>query len=454
MAYQETTRTGYGTRVKNSFGGIGMGFLLFIAGTIMLWWNEGSAVKTDKMLNESEKVAVHVDNVSTLDPSLEGKLIHASALATTTDTLRDEAYGVKENAIALDRYVEYYQWVEHSSSESKDKLGGAEETTTTYTYSKEWVPEPIDASTFHDPEYKNVKNGAIVKVDNNHLNSENVTFGAYKLPQFMITSISSGNEFASVNPTEQQLRQWDKDIERIQRQLGRATATTKATIEEPKESPAPVVVNDSAKADSIAPVDTIKTEPAKVGGYTATYVHSGEGKLYFGLNEGMPEVGDVRINFRVVRPHDISLMGVVQGNTFTTYVAKNGKKFYDVANGVKSMDEMFASRHKANTFWLWVFRVIGLILVVSGLKGIFGILTTLLKVVPFLSSIMGFGVSVVCGVLGFIWALLVAALAWLFYRPLVSICLLAVVAAVVFFFWKRGKNKKQELNGPTLNGGE
>ena len=199
MAYQETTRTGYGTRVKNSFGGIGTGFLLFIAGTIMLWWNEGSAVKTDKMLNESEKVAVHVDNVSTLDPSLEGKLIHASALATTTDTLRDEAYGVKENAIALDRYVEYYQWVEHSSSESKDKLGGAEETTTTYTYSKEWVPEPIDASTFHDPEYKNVKNGAIVKVDNNHLNSENVTFGAYKLPQFMITSISSGNARQATN---------------------------------------------------------------------------------------------------------------------------------------------------------------------------------------------------------------------------------------------------------------
>jgi hypothetical protein len=44
----------------------------------------------------------------------------------------------------------------------------------------------------------------------------------------------------------------------------------------------------------------------------------------------------------------------------------------------------------------------------------------------------------------------VAALAWLFYRPLVSICLLAVVAAVVFFFWKRGKNKKQEINGPTI----
>ena len=133
---------------------------------------------------------------------------------------------------------------------------------------------------------------------------------------------------------------------------------------------------------------------------------------------------------------------------------KNGKKFSDVANGVKSMDEMFASRHEANTFWLWVFRVIGLILVVSGLKGIFGILTTLLKVVPFLSSIMGFGVSVVCSVLGFIWALLVAALAWLFYRPLIGITLLAIAGFLIWVFAFKGKDKLKELAANRGKGGE
>ena len=45
MAYTETSYTGYGTRVKNSFKAIGTGFVLFLGGTALLWWNEGRAVK-------------------------------------------------------------------------------------------------------------------------------------------------------------------------------------------------------------------------------------------------------------------------------------------------------------------------------------------------------------------------------------------------------------------------
>ena len=48
MAYQEVTTTGYGTRVGNSFKSIGTGFVLLIAATALLWWNEGRAVKTAK----------------------------------------------------------------------------------------------------------------------------------------------------------------------------------------------------------------------------------------------------------------------------------------------------------------------------------------------------------------------------------------------------------------------
>lgn len=154
MAYQETTTIGYGTRLKNSFGGIATGFLMFIAGTCLIWWNEGRAVKTDKMLKEAEKVAVHVDNIDKLDASLEGQLIHANGMALTTDTLRDEAFGVKANAIHLQRRVEFYQWVEHAKQESKDKLGGKEEITTTYTYSKQWVSQPVNSSSFKDPAYQ------------------------------------------------------------------------------------------------------------------------------------------------------------------------------------------------------------------------------------------------------------------------------------------------------------
>lgn len=61
--------------------------------------------------------------------------------------------------------------------------------------------------------------------------------------------------------------------------------------------------------------------------------------------------------------------------------------------------------------------------------------------VPFLSSILSFGINIICSVVGFVWALLVAAVAWLFYRPLIGIALLAIAGAVIFFFWKKGKDK-------------
>ena len=87
MAFTETTTTGYGTRVGNSFKAIGSGFMLFLAGTALLWWNEGRAVKTEKMLEEAGNAYVEMTNPDKKDASLEGELICGTALATTEDSL-------------------------------------------------------------------------------------------------------------------------------------------------------------------------------------------------------------------------------------------------------------------------------------------------------------------------------------------------------------------------------
>ena len=133
MAYTETTTTGYGTRVGNSFRAIGSGILLFVLGTALLWWNEGRAVKTEKMLDEAGSKYVEMENPNKKDASLEGELICGTALATTEDSLTDADFGIGAKAIALRRTVEYYQWVEHSQTKKEDKLGGKEVSTTTYT---------------------------------------------------------------------------------------------------------------------------------------------------------------------------------------------------------------------------------------------------------------------------------------------------------------------------------
>ena len=69
MAYTETTRTSYGKRLGNSLGGIVTGLLLFVAGTVLVWWNEGRAVKTDKMLKEAQSQVVEMPDISRVDPA-------------------------------------------------------------------------------------------------------------------------------------------------------------------------------------------------------------------------------------------------------------------------------------------------------------------------------------------------------------------------------------------------
>jgi hypothetical protein len=161
MAYTTTTTTSYGSRVKNSCGGIFGGIALFLAGTALLWWNEGNAVANAKLLEEVSETAVDMENINKINPEFDGQLVHATGDAKTDDMLKDPTFGFEVNAINLQRSVQYYQWVEHQKQEKRDKLGGSEETITTYTYDKQWVSSPVNSSNFADPQYANIFNGVL-----------------------------------------------------------------------------------------------------------------------------------------------------------------------------------------------------------------------------------------------------------------------------------------------------
>ena len=433
MAYQETTTRSYGQRVGSSFKGIGGGFILFCIGTALLWWNEGRAVKTDKMLNEAEKVAVEMESVNKINPEYDGELIHASAVATTQDSLVDKEYGLGERAIGLQRTVEYYQWVEHASSESHDKLGGKQETVTTYTYTLEWVSRPVQSSTFHDPAYQQ-KNYVLTTAENNTLWAENVTFGAYKLNESQIHSIRS-MEPVVVNLADNQLKAWDKACRDIHVRYN---------------GPLPVAAQQVAQnvVNTVAADSTLAEIPDSVKTIVPDSVPQENKKDYDFVHQAgnvRPQVGDVRITFEKVVPAMITIMAKVSGDTFKSYKAKNGKTFSVVRMGKQDMDEIFESEHSQNHLFLWVLRILGVILVITGLKGIFDILSTVLKVVPFVANIVGWGVGVVCTVVGIVWSLIIIAIAWLFYRPLIGIILLAIAAFLIWVFAFKGKDKLKEL---------
>ena len=367
MAYTETTRTSYGKRLGNSLGGIVTGLLLFVGGTVLIWWNEGRAVKTDKMLKEAQSQVVEMPDISRIDPAYEGKLVHAVGMATTADSLVDSQFKVGTRAIALRRDVEYYQWVEHAQSESKDKLGGAQETTTTYTYDLQWVNTPVSSASFHDPDYRN-ENFVRENVESDVKYAQNVSFGAFRLSPDQIRSIGGSTPLAVVDST-------------------------------------------------------------------------GSNVIYIGEDPSKPDVGDVKITFTQVKPAEISIVAAVSGDSFTSYTAKNGKTFSALRMGNIPQEQIFESEHATNKMMLWLFRILGFFLIMAGLRSIFSIVETLFKVIPFLSRIIGWGVGLVCGVVAFVWTLIVAAIAWIAYRPVVAIVLLVIAAAAIWYFSTHGKKK-------------
>ena len=454
MAYTETTTTGYGTRVGNSFRAIGSGILLFVLGTALLWWNEGRAVKTEKMLDEAGSKYVEMENPNKKDASLEGELICGTALATTEDSLTDADFGIGAKAIALRRTVEYYQWVEHSQTKKEDKLGGKEVSTTTYTYSKQWVSSPVQSSQFHDPAYQN-KNMVLTTVEEADQYAENVSFGAYKLPESLIHSISS-REGIDLALAEDLLAQFDKNTQAAYERFYGVQKSIQQPTQQPQQPVAQAIPDsilallpDSVKAqlDSLQAVnDSINKQMANAENKKdLNYIHQAGNVLYFGRVPGAPEVGDVRVTFEKVVPAKVTVMAVVDGDTFKPFKAKNGKRFQTIVMGAKSGDEIIEAEKEANNMILWFLRILGCLMVIGGLKGIFGFIETILKVVPFIAGIFGWGVGLVCTIIGVAWSLIVIAIAWLFYRPLLGISLLVLAGLLIWVFAFKGKDKLKEL---------
>ncbi len=408
MAFTETRTTGYGSRLGNSCMAIPMGIILFLVATALLWWNEGRAVHRAQDIKQVAKTAQSIGDISNANTSLDGQLIHTTGTASTEDILSDDLFGIKTNALAIVRSAEYYQWKENEKHETKDKLGGKQEEIITYTYERDWTADPINSSRFKDPDYQNVNN-VIWEIEDMRVIASNVSFGTYILPELFISDIVSKQSdnvsplmISADNPALKQLN------ENVMKSLG----------------------------------ENIRPEAAQVKDSLA-YVHVFGNQVYIGFNPSTPSIGDIRLTFEQLAPScNISLIAVPTNGTFTTFQAKHDANEYELRVGTWTLDQMIKQANDENATLTWILRILGVIIVIAALKMIFGILVTILKLVPFLASIMNLGVSLVCGVLGFVWSLIVIAIAWIFYRPLLGIALLVIAAGLVY--WLVIKGKKQQ----------
>ncbi|MGI6638884.1 MAG: TMEM43 family protein [Desulfobulbus sp.] len=405
-SYTKVSHTSWSSRIGKSFQGIGLGLVLIATATGLLYWNEGRAVRTGDAIGEAQRITVSMPSATTVDPAFNGKLVHVSGRATTTDVVADPLFTVQANAISVERKVQYYQWTENSKSETRQKLGGSEETVTTYSYEQKWVDKPVDSQNFHQP--AGHRNTIKFQAENARWYAPQVQLGAYRLPEFLVHS------------------------------MGGAVPLDTGLGEQERKSLQKQLIPDSSTFNSNQ-TDGVSTA---VPPGQAPMVHVQGNTLYLGRNMHQPRIGDVKVMFFSVPQAEVSIIARVIGNTFEPFLATNGSTFSRLSMGTLSMDNMFQHAKDANTTITWLVRGVSILLAIGGFKALLGPLQVLASVIPPLGSVVGAGAGLVSALLGVAWSLVIIAIAWLRFRPILSIGLLAVALALLALLFFKGKKTK------------
>ena len=384
--FTETTTTSWFSRIGDSIKGILVGIIMVTAAFPVLFMNEGCAVKTRKMLDQGSKECVHVE-VNAAAPANDGKLVHLVGDAVSDQQLQDPLYHVQAKALKLRRQVEMYQWKEETSKETKKKLGGSEETVTTYTYSKVWQQGAIESSKFkQSAEHTNPSTA----IKSETWTAKSITVGAFTLNGELTGQISN---FTPI--------------------LVEANTTNTSSTENTPTKPGATAEKSS--------------EPKLVNG-----------QYYQGANPDTPQIGDLRISFQKVNsPTEVSIIAQQTGKTFEHFTGKSGATLQMLHVGNHSAAAMFEQAQNSNKIRTWVVRAVGFILMFIGFSMLFKPLSVIADILPIAGTIVGVGTGLVSFLLATPLTLCTIAMAWIFYRPMIGIPLLIAAAVGIFFLIKK-----------------
>lgn len=380
MTYTETTRTSWFTKIKNGLVGTLVGIVLVLVAIYFLFWNEGRAIQTYRALAEGAGLVVSVDSGG-VDAANDGKLVHISGPVKPNGDISDPQFGIRaDGALAIDREVEMYQWVEKSESRTEKNVGGSEETVTTYSYSREWSRRRINSENF--------------KVRNGHEN-----------PDFAVSSTRTTVDTADVGAF-------------------RLDGSAVAGLGDGKLIPL-----TEADAERMA-ANIATTRPVRLN----------QGEIYVGTSATSPQVGDLRIRFERTDLAEASFVGRQQGDTLVPYRTSNGRDVFLSAAGRKDAAAMFEQAQTENTIITWVIRVAGLIGMFIGFQLFFGLFGVIGDVIPFIGSLLRGGTAIIALVLTLVIGPVTIAIGWFAYRPLLSLLIIGAgvaIAALVIFLRRR-----------------
>lgn len=384
--YEEVSVKSYGQRIKEALQGIVFGFGLIIGAFVLLFWNEGRSVERYKTLVEGEKAVISIPT-DKINPQMEGKLIHVTGKAETKKVLLDPLFGIASKVLVIDRDAQMYQWQERTETQTQKQVGGSEKTITKYYYEKVWSSSLNNSSNFK--KRQGHQNPSDMPIKSQKFVNNDVTLGAFKISKNLVSQISTLETFVP------------KSVQKISQ--------------------------------------TYKNH-ASIDGNNI-YISNGG-------TPNAPQIGDMKISFKFAPIQDVSILAQQQNNSFVEFVANAGGTICLLYQGLHSSKAMFKSEHEANVFLTWALRFGGFIMMFIGWSLAFKVFSVLLDVLPFLGNLMGYGTKFVAFIISVILSLLTIAIAWLFYRPLISIIIFVIIGGLIF--WLKSRKKKISSEPPKL----
>ncbi len=357
----EVTSTSWLSRLGRAIGGVFVGLIAILVAAVLLFWNEGRAIKTAQGLTEGAGIvrSVAADKV---DAANDGRLVHVSGMLSTGGPVADPDFAIRVQGVRLVRHVEMYQWKEETQTETRTKLGGGEERTTTYKYVRDWSDKPVDSTRFKEPRGHT---NPVMTYQSREALAAGTRLGAFAVPESLLRGFGERRPLAA---TEAQANALQIRINK------------------------PVAVID--------------------------------GVLHVGRDPSQPAIGDMKVSFFQVPLQTASVVATQSGGGFVPFRTHTGTTVELISAGAVPAAAMFQHAQESNVTLTWILRGVGVFVMFLGFAFILRPLKVVADVIPFLGSIVGVGTGLVALLCTVAIAPIAIAVGWLWYRPLVGIALL------------------------------
>ncbi len=364
----------------SAFAVLMLGIALFLASFSLILWNEYKTVEEVWRLNEGSRLVVSL-GLDQPDSDTNGQLIHMTGKINTKDMLSDEMFYISANGVKMARVVEMYQWQEERGKVKDDAATDADKDKKAFTHTKIWSQKPVDSSKF--------------KQQQGHVNPPMELFSS----EYIANNVNVGG-FVLTDPFIVQLNGY-QDFP--------MTADTYAQINP----------------------DMVQYK-----------LHGSE--FYKGANPDVPDIGDVRVRYRIVKPGMVvSVIGMQNVDKIETYHT-DYSAIKLLTEGKMDADTMLRREVNARDVGLiWELRFGGWFVLLVSISMALYSFNILSPVLPLVGGLVGYNNFEMSFFLSLAFTLMTVATAWISYRPAFAIGLMVLGASLIIVstFLKKKQRK-------------